>query len=206
MEFKVPAGSRMNPVSTPFVGSLAVAGCLITDEHPGDPMNDQGTPGSAEGFSVFAVDADWPESRQVTGHGHNRVTGEIHVYLWFGSPCFDPEVEHVTVLSASFGDAEAGEALARAFEDYCHAGEDPPASLPASEPVTVTTDGKPTTFELWRNSNNRYWVARGRVEGTEVVLSGSGAEPSGLSLVRVSDLTSFSNPYASLTGDFPPSA
>lgn len=39
-------------------------------------MNDQGTPGSAEGFSVFAVDADWPQSRQVTGHGHNRVTGE----------------------------------------------------------------------------------------------------------------------------------
>lgn len=66
------------------------------------------------------------------------------MYLWFGSPCFDPEVEHVTVLSASSGDAEAGEALARAFEDYCQAGEEPPASLPTSEPVTVTTDGKPT--------------------------------------------------------------
>ncbi|MFC7881023.1 hypothetical protein ACFUVV_03930 [Streptomyces sp. NPDC057376] len=169
-------------------------------------MNDQGTPGSAEGFSVFAVDANWPESRQVTGHGYNRVTGEIHVYLWFGSPYFDPEVEHVTVLSASSDNAEVGDALARAFEDYYHAGEEPPASLPASEPVSITADGRLVTFELWRNSNDRDWVARGCVEGTEVVLSGSGIEPSELSLVRVSDLTSFSNPYASLMGDFPPSA
>ncbi|MFB6552382.1 hypothetical protein [Streptomyces sp. NPDC056405] len=169
-------------------------------------MNDQGIPGTAEGFSVFAVDANWTESRQVTGHGYDRVTGEIHVYLWFGSPYFDPEVEHVTVLSASSGNAEAGDALKRAFEDYYHPGEEPPASLPESEPVTIATDGKPMTFELWRNSNKRYWVARGCVEGTEVVLSGSEIEPSELSLVRVSDLTSFSNPYASLTGDFPPSA
>jgi hypothetical protein len=36
------------------------------------------------------------------------------------------------------------------------------------------------------------------VESTDVVLSGSEIEPSGLSLVRVSDLTSFSNPFASL--------
>ncbi|MFE7245372.1 hypothetical protein [Streptomyces sp. NPDC057580] len=85
------------------------------DEHAGDPMNDQGTPGSAEGFSVFAVDANWPESRQVTGHGYNRATGDIHVYLWFGSPYFDPQAEHVTVFSASSGNAEASEALEGAF-------------------------------------------------------------------------------------------
>ncbi|MEV5083480.1 hypothetical protein AB0K74_33285 [Streptomyces sp. NPDC056159] len=147
-------------------------------------MNDQGIPGPADGFSVFAVDASWPESRQVTGHGYNRATGAIHVYLWFGSPYFDPQVEHVTVFSA--------------FEVYYHPGEEPPASLPASEPVTITTDGKPMPFELWRNSSNRYWVARGCVESTEVVLSGSEIEPSELSLVRVSDLTSFSNPFASI--------
>ncbi|TQE32314.1 hypothetical protein Sipo7851_24020 [Streptomyces ipomoeae] len=175
-----------------------MAGCLITEEHTGDPMHVQGNPGSAEGFSVFAVDGSWPESRQVTGHGYNRVTGDIHVYLWFGSPYFDPEVEHVTVLSASSGNAEAGDALERAFEDYYHPGEEPPASLPASEPVTVTTDGKPMTFELWRNSSNRYWVARGCVESTELVLSGTEIEPGELSLVRVSDLTSFSNPFAPL--------
>lgn len=168
------------------------------DEYAGDPMNDQGTPGSAEGFGVFAVDADWPESRQVTGHGYNRATGDIHVYLWFGSPYFDPQVEHVTVFSASSGNAEASEALARAFEIYYHPGEEPPASLPASEPVIITTDGKPMTFELWRNSSSRCWVARGCVESTEVVLSGSEIEPSALSLVRVSDLASFSNPFASL--------
>ncbi|MFJ3091390.1 hypothetical protein [Streptomyces sp. NPDC086838] len=168
-------------------------------------MNDQDTRGSAEGFNVLAVDANWPESRQVTGHGHNRVTGETHVYLWFGSPHIDPEVQHVTVLSASSGNAEAGDALERAFEDYYHPGEEPPASLPASEPVIITTDGNPMTFELWRNSNNRYWVARGRVGGTEVVLSGSEIQSGELSLVRVSDLTSFQNPYASLMGDFPPS-
>lgn len=161
-------------------------------------MNDQGTPGSADDFSVFAVDATWPESRQVTGHGHNRATGDIHVYLWFGSPYFDPEVEHVTVCSASSGNAEAGEALERAFEIYHHPVEEPPAGLPASEPVTITTDGYPKTFELWRNSSNRYWVARGCVESTELVLSGSEIEPSELSLVRVSDLASFSNPFGPL--------
>ncbi|WP_329124683.1 hypothetical protein [Streptomyces sp. NBC_01353] len=162
-------------------------------------MNDQGTLGSAEGFSVFAVDANWPESRQVTGHGYNRATGDIHVYLWFGSPHFDPQVEHVTVFSASSGNTEAREALERALEIYYHPVEESPAAgLPATEPVTITTDGKPMTFELWRNSSNRYWVARGCVESTEVVLSGSEIEPSELSLVRVSDLTSFSNSSASL--------
>lgn len=159
-------------------------------------MNDQGNPGSAEGFSVFAVDATWPKSRQVTGHGYNRATGHAHVYLWFGSPYFDPQVEHVTVFSASSGNAEASEALERAFEMYFHPEKEPPASLPASEPVTITTDGKPLTFELWRNSSNRYWVARGGIKSTEVILSGSETEPSKLSLVRVSDLTSFSNPFA----------
>ena len=45
---------------------VAVAGCeLITDEHPGDPMNDHGL--YTEGFSIFAIDADWPDSRQVRG-------------------------------------------------------------------------------------------------------------------------------------------
>ncbi|MFJ9567559.1 hypothetical protein ACIRQQ_47030 [Streptomyces fuscichromogenes] len=161
-------------------------------------MNDQGIPGSAGGFSAFAVDADWPESRQVTGHGYNRATGDIHVYLWFGSPYFDPEVEHVTVFSASSGNPETSEALERAFETYCHPDEEPPAGLPVSEPVTVTTDGKPMTFELWRNSSNHYWVARGCVESTDVVLSGSAIEPSALSLVRVSSPTSFSNPFAPL--------
>ncbi|MFJ9413569.1 hypothetical protein ACIRPT_05310 [Streptomyces sp. NPDC101227] len=156
-------------------------------------MNDQGAPGWAEGFSIFAVDAEWPESRQVTGHGYNRATGDSHAYLWFGSPYFDPQVEHVTVFSGSSGNAEAGEALERAFEIYHHPGEEPPAGLPASESVTITTAGKPATFELWRNSSNRSWVARGCVETTEVVLSGAEIEPSELSLVRVSDLTSFSN-------------
>ncbi|WP_037641980.1 hypothetical protein [Streptomyces bicolor] len=125
--------------------------------------------GSAEGFSVFAVDADWPESRQVTGHGYHRATGDLHVWLWFGSPHFDPQVQHVTVLSASSGNAETSEAWSGLL-----------------------------TFELWRNSSNRYWLARGCVESTELVLSGSKIEPSELSLVRVSDLTSFSNPFASL--------
>ncbi|MFJ5213059.1 hypothetical protein [Streptomyces nigra] len=101
-------------------------------------------------------------------------------------------------MSASSGNAEAGDALERAFEDYYHPGEEPPASQPASEPVTITTDGEPMTLELWRNSSNRYWVARGCVESTELVLSGAEIEPSELSLVRVSDLTSFSNPFASL--------
>ncbi|WP_405584104.1 hypothetical protein [Streptomyces sp. NBC_01092] len=161
-------------------------------------MNDQGTSGSAEGFSVFAVDANWPESRQVMGHGSDQVTGDIYVRLWFGSPYYDPQVEHVTVLSASSGNAEAGETLERALEMYYHPGEEHPAGLPASEPVTITTDGKPMTFELWRNSSNRYWVARGCVESTELVLSGFEIEPSELSLVRVSDLTSFSNPFPPL--------
>jgi hypothetical protein len=179
-------------------GSPAVTRCLIMDEHKGDPVNDQGRPGSAEGFGVYAVDADWPESRQVTGHGYNRVTGDIHVYLWFGSPHFDPEVEHITVFSASSGNAEAAYALERAFEDSFHPGEEPTAGLPASEPVTIATDGKPLTFELWRNSSNRHWVARGSVESTELVLSGAEIEPGELSLVRVSDLASFSNPFAPL--------
>ncbi|WP_328885791.1 hypothetical protein [Streptomyces sp. NBC_00316] len=39
--------------------------------------------------------ANWPESRQVTGHGHNRAAGDIHVYLWFGSPHFDPQITPV---------------------------------------------------------------------------------------------------------------
>ncbi|MGN9760166.1 hypothetical protein [Streptomyces sp. SD31] len=159
-------------------------------------MNDQGL--STEGFSIFAVDASWPESRQVMGHGYDQVTGDVHVSLWFGSPYFDPQVAHITVLSASSGNAEAGEALVRAFGMYCHLGEEPLSGLPASEPVTITTDGNPMTFELWRNSVNSCWVARGCVESTEVVLSAFEVEPSELSLVRVSDLTSFSNPFESL--------
>jgi hypothetical protein len=158
-------------------------------------MNDQGSSSSAECFSVFAVDATWPESRQVMGHGYDPTTGNIHVYLWFGSPYFDPDVEHVTVFSASSGNAEASEALERAFEISLHPGEEPPASLPTSEPVIITADGKPLGFELWRNSSNRYWVARGCVGSTEVVLSGSEIEPSELSLVRVGDLTSLSSPF-----------
>ncbi|WP_329389897.1 hypothetical protein OG625_37560 [Streptomyces sp. NBC_01351] len=54
------------------------------------------------------------------------------------------------------------------------------------------------TFELWRNSSNRCWVARGCVERTDVILSGSEVDPSELSLVRVTDLTSFSTPFAPL--------
>lgn len=168
------------------------------DQHPGDPMNDQGTPGSAEGFSAFAVDANWPESRQVMGHGYDEATGEIYVRLWFGSQYYDPQVEHVTVFSASAGNAEAVETLERALDMYHHPGDENPAGLPASEPVTITTDGKPMPFELWRNSNNRYWVARGCVERTELVLNGYESEPSELSLVRVSDLTSFWNPFGPL--------
>ncbi|WP_371658043.1 hypothetical protein [Streptomyces sp. NBC_00280] len=159
-------------------------------------MNDQGL--STEGFSIFAIDANWPESRQVMGHGYDEVTGDIHVSLWFGSPYFDPQAEHVTVFSASSGNAEAGEALERAFGMYYHSAEELLVGLPAAEPVTITTDGNPMTFELWRNSVNRCWIARGCVESTEVVLSGSEIEPSELSLVRVSDLTSFSNPFESL--------
>ncbi|MFF3895435.1 hypothetical protein ACFYY3_20030 [Streptomyces sp. NPDC001812] len=161
-------------------------------------MNDQGTPGSADGFRVVAVDADWPESRQFMGSGYNHVTGDIHVYLWFGSASYDPQVEHVTVFSASSGNAEAGEALERALEDYCHPDEEPPAGLPASAPVTITAEGKPVTFELWRNSSTPHWVARGRVESTEVVLSGSETEPSELRLVRVNDLAAYSAPIGFL--------
>ncbi|MER6407171.1 hypothetical protein ABT269_27455 [Streptomyces viridosporus] len=161
-------------------------------------MNDQGTPGSADGFKVVAVDADWPESRQFMGGGDNQVTGDIHVCLWFGSASCDPQVEHVMVLSASSGNAKADEALEDALEDYCHPGEGSPASLPVSEPITITAEGKPVTFELWRNSSNPYWVARGRVENTEVVLSGSGTEPSELRLVRVNDLAAYSAPIAFL--------
>ncbi|MEU6683701.1 hypothetical protein [Streptomyces sp. NPDC046832] len=161
-------------------------------------MNDQGTPVSADDFRVFAVDADWPESRQFMGSGHNQVTGDIHVCLWFGSASYDPQVEHVRVFSASSGNAKAGEALEDALEDYCHAGEGLPAGLPVSEPITITAEGKPVPFELWRNSSNPYWVARGRVENTEVVLSGSGTDPSELCLVRVHDLAAYSAPIAFL--------
>ncbi|MFE5894715.1 hypothetical protein ACFQ6E_38035 [Streptomyces sp. NPDC056462] len=161
-------------------------------------MNDQGTPASADGFRVVAVDADWPESRQFMGGGDNQVTGDIHVCLWFGSASYDPEVEHVMVFSASSGNAKAGEALEDALEDYCHPGEGLPAGLPVSEHITITAEGKPVTFELWRNSSNPYWVARGRVENTEVVLSGSEVEPSELRLVRVHDLAAYSAPIAFL--------
>ncbi|GHF33421.1 hypothetical protein [Streptomyces griseoluteus] len=106
-------------------------------------MNDQGIPGSAEGFSIFAVDANWPESRQVTGHGYNRATGDIHVYLWFGSPYFDPQVEHVTVFSASSGNAEAGEALERAFEIYFHPARNPPPTCRPPNPSPSPQTGNP---------------------------------------------------------------
>ncbi|MDX2704489.1 hypothetical protein PV350_16660 [Streptomyces sp. PA03-6a] len=161
-------------------------------------MNDQGTPVSAGGFRVVAVDADWPESRQFMGGGDSRVTGDIHVSLWFGSASYDPQVEHVMVFSASSGSAKASEALEDALEDYCHPGEGLPASLPVSEPITITADGKPVTFELWRNSSNPYWVARGRVEYTEVVLSGYEIEPSELRLALVNDLAAYSAPTAFL--------
>ncbi|MBD9722358.1 hypothetical protein PV755_36185 [Streptomyces caniscabiei] len=159
-------------------------------------MNDQGL--STEGVDIFAVDASWPASRQVMGHGYDEVTGDVHVSLWFGSPHFDLQAEHVTVVSASSGNAEAGVVLERALGIYYGLGEESLDGLPASESVTLTTDGNPTTFELWRNSVNRCWVARGRVESTEVVLSGSEIEPGELTLVRVSDLTSFTNPFESL--------
>ncbi|MDX3453847.1 hypothetical protein PV396_18165 [Streptomyces sp. ME02-8801-2C] len=158
-------------------------------------MNDHGL--YTEGFSIFSIDADWPESRQVMGHSYDSVTGDVRLTLWFGSPYYDYQVAHMTVLSASSGNAEADEALERAYAMYCHLGEERPDSLPASEPVTITVDGNPVTFELWRNSVHSSWVARGRVESTEVVLSGYDVEPSELSLVRVSDLTSFRNPFES---------
>ncbi|GGX65352.1 hypothetical protein [Streptomyces fructofermentans] len=161
-------------------------------------MTDQGTPVPVDGFRAVAIDADWPESRQFMGSGYNRVTGDIHVHLWFGSASHDPEVEHVIVFSASSGNAKAREALEDALEDYCYPDEGLPAGLPASEPVTVTADGEPVTFELWRNSSTPYWVARGRVGSTEVVLSGSGTEPGELRLVRVNDLSAYSAPIASL--------
>ncbi|TLQ43438.1 hypothetical protein [Streptomyces marianii] len=161
-------------------------------------MNDQGTPDSADGFRAVAVDADWPESRQFMGGGGNQVTGDIHVCLWFGSASCDPQVEHVMVFSASSGSAKAGEALEDALEDYCHPVEGLPDGLPASEPITITAEGKPVTFELWRNGSSPYWVARGRVENTEVVLSGSETEPGELRLVRVNDLAAYSAPVAFL--------
>ncbi|MFF4582051.1 hypothetical protein ACFY15_27255 [Streptomyces sp. NPDC001373] len=161
-------------------------------------MNEQGIPGAPEGFTAFGVEADWPQSRQVTGHGHNRVGGDAHVHLWFGSPHFDPEVAHVTVSSVSPGNPEAEEALQRGFEDYFHTDGEPPADLPAPGPVTVTVEGEPVVFELWRAGGSRGWVARGRTRTTEVVLSGSGVDPEGLGLVRVSDLTCFSNPFGFL--------
>ncbi|MFF7894396.1 hypothetical protein ACFZDI_21345 [Streptomyces sp. NPDC007907] len=102
------------------------------------------------------------------------------------------------VFSASSGNAKAFEALEDALEDYCHPGEGLPASLPVSEPVTITAEGKPVPFELWRNSSNPYWVARGRVENTEVVLSGSEIDASELRLVRVNDLAPYSTPIAFL--------
>ncbi len=162
----------------------------------GNRMRDRGTPDSAEGFGVFGVDAAWPESRQVTGHGYTPASGDAHVYLWFGSPLFDPEVAHVTVLSASLGNEEAGEALERAFEPFYHPDEEPPVSLPVFEPVTITTDGEPVAFELWRSSGNPRWVARGYVERTDVILTGAGVDPGELSLIRVTDLSTFTNPFA----------
>ncbi|KJY33515.1 hypothetical protein [Streptomyces katrae] len=158
-------------------------------------MNEHGIPGAPEGFTAFGVAADWPQSRQVTGHGHSRLSGDAHVYLWYGSPHFDPEVEHVTVCSASSGNPEAEEALRRGFEDYFHIDQAPWTSLPAPEPVTVTADGKPVGCELWRDSGRRCWVARGRAGAMELVLSGSGIDPEGLGLVSVSDLTCFSGHF-----------
>ncbi|MEU2549614.1 hypothetical protein ABZ618_30025 [Streptomyces roseolus] len=169
----------------------------VTSEHLEERMHDRGAPGSAEGFGVFAVDADWPESRQVTGHGHTPASGDAHVYLWFGSPHVDPEAAHVTVLSATSGNAEAGEALERAFETFHHPDEETPAGLPVFAPVAITTDGEPVTFELWRSGGNPRWVARGHVGRTDVILTGGGVEPGELSLIRVTDLTSFTNPFAS---------
>ncbi|MEU3983470.1 hypothetical protein AB0F77_25860 [Streptomyces sp. NPDC026672] len=161
-------------------------------------MNDQGTLVSADGFRAVAVDADWPESRQFMGGGDNQVTGDIHVCLWFGSASYDPQVKHVMVFSASSGNAKASEALEDALEDYCHPGEGIPAGPPFSEPITITAEGKPVTFEIWRNSSNPYWVARGRIDNTEVVLSGSEIEPNELRLVHVNDLAAYSAPMAFL--------
>ena len=58
-------------------------------------MDDHGL--STEGFNIFALDASWPDSRQVMGHAYDEVTGAVHVSLWFGSPYYDPQAEHVTV-------------------------------------------------------------------------------------------------------------
>jgi hypothetical protein len=52
-------------------------------------------------------------------------------------------------------------------------------------------------FGLWRNGNGQYWVASGQVGATALVLSGSTADPSTLRLVRVNDLSSLPNPFAS---------
>lgn len=161
-------------------------------------MNDQGTPVAANRFRVVAVDADWLESRQFMGSGHNQVTGDMHVFLWFGSASYDAQAEHVRVFSASSGNAEVGEVLEDALEDYCHPDEGLPADRPVAAPITITADGKPATFELWRNGGNPHWVARGCVENAEVVLSGAGIEPGELRLVSVDDLAAYSAPMAFL--------
>jgi hypothetical protein len=79
---------------------------------------------------------------------------------WDACFSFDLQIAHVSVFSASSGNAEVSEALERAFEIYYHPGEEAPASQLASDPVTITTDGKPVTLGLWRDSSNRYCVAR----------------------------------------------
>ncbi|MFE7765882.1 hypothetical protein [Streptomyces sp. NPDC057438] len=37
------------------------------------------------------------------GHSYDQVTGDVHMSLWFGSPYYDYQVEHMTVVSASSG-------------------------------------------------------------------------------------------------------
>ncbi|MFG3191225.1 hypothetical protein [Streptomyces omiyaensis] len=192
------------------------------DEDPEDPAKDRGIPEPAEFFrafgllgflgglgrpgapavfdvlDVFGVDADWPESRQFTGHGHDRTTGDAHVSLWFGSPLFDAEVPHVTVFSGSSGNPENDEALERAFGTCPHPDGEAPVAPPPSRPVTLTADGRALTFELWRAGDGERWVARGRVGDTVVVLSGVGTEPGELRLTRVTGPAGFTTPFAPL--------